>query len=221
MSHGVHRYPPPRAADLRTEEKRERERREHDEQHVQRPLAHRAGRRAPRPDGRATSRSAGALLQLPQENILYFLEKTAPRLQPWQREILRIVRLIAQYFYPQRQTKVMNEGCATYVPLPDHEPAARAAARSSDGALHGVLHSHTNVIFQPDFDDPRYSGINPYALGFAMMQDIERICRDAHRRRTASGSPISPAAATRWRCCATSGPITATRASSCSSSARA
>ena len=33
-----------------------------------------------------------ALLQLPQENILYFLEKTAPRLQPWQREILRIVR---------------------------------------------------------------------------------------------------------------------------------
>ena len=39
---------------------------------------------------------------------------SAPRLQPWQREILRIVRLMAQYFYPQRQTKVMNEGCATY-----------------------------------------------------------------------------------------------------------
>ena len=30
-------------------------------------------------------------------------------------------------------------------------------------------------MFQPDFDDPRYSGFNPYALGFAMMQDIERI----------------------------------------------
>ena len=36
-------------------------------------------------------------------------------LEPWQREILRIVRVIAQYFYPQRQTKVMNEGCATFV----------------------------------------------------------------------------------------------------------
>jgi stage V sporulation protein R len=55
-----------------------------------------------------------ALLELPQENILYFLQKTAPRLQPWQREVLRIVRKIAQYFYPQSQTKVMNEGCATY-----------------------------------------------------------------------------------------------------------
>jgi stage V sporulation protein R len=30
-------------------------------------------------------------------------------------------------------------------------------------------------VFQPDFDDPRFSGLNPYALGFAMMQDIERI----------------------------------------------
>ncbi len=38
-----------------------------------------------------------------------------------------------------------------------------------------LLASHANVVFQPGFDDPRYSGINPYALGFAMMQDIERI----------------------------------------------
>ncbi len=117
--------------DLRSEERRERERR----------AARRAAssttsgapcrpRRAKRPAQR--SRSAGAaLLDLPQENILYFLEKTAPRLQPWQREVLRIVRLIAQYFYPQRQTKVMNEGCATYVPLPHHDPAARAAGRSA------------------------------------------------------------------------------------------
>ena len=29
---------------------------------------------------------------------------------------------------------------------------------------------------QPGFNDPRYGGINPYALGFAMMRDIERIC---------------------------------------------
>src|SRR6476469_4379927 len=37
------------------------------------------------------------------------------------------------------------------------------------------LESHTNVVFQPEFDDRRFSGFNPYALGFAMMQDIERI----------------------------------------------
>ena len=40
------------------------------------------------------------------------------------------------------------------------------------------LQSHTSVVAQPGFDDPRYSGINPYALGFAMMRDIERICRE-------------------------------------------
>jgi spore cortex formation protein SpoVR/YcgB (stage V sporulation) len=41
-----------------------------------------------------------------------------------------------------------------------------------------LLASHANVVFQPGFDDPRYYGINPYALGFAMMQDIERICTE-------------------------------------------
>ena len=84
------------------------------------------------------------------------------------------MRLIAQYFYPQRQTKVMNEGCATYVHHRDHEPAAREGA-DHDGAFLEFLHSHTSVVIQPGFDDRRFSGINPYALGFAMMQDIERI----------------------------------------------
>ncbi|MFT5692274.1 MAG: stage V sporulation protein R, partial [Oceanicoccus sp.] len=41
----------------------------------------------------------------PQENLLYFLEKNAPLLEPWQREVIRIIRKIAQYFYPQRQTQ--------------------------------------------------------------------------------------------------------------------
>jgi hypothetical protein len=50
------------------------------------------------------------------------------------------------------------------------------------------LHSHSSVVFQPGFDDPRYGGLNPYALGFAMMSDIKRICTDPTDRRTASGS---------------------------------
>lgn len=41
-----------------------------------------------------------------------------------------------------------------------------------------VLQSHTNVIYQPPFDSPYYSGINPYALGFNMMRDIRRICEE-------------------------------------------
>ncbi len=129
------------------------------------------------------------------------------------------MRQIAQYFYPQRQTKVMNEGCATFV---HYRIMNRLHEKGllTDGAMVEFLHSHTNVVFQPEFDDPRYSGINPYALGFAMMQDIARICTSP-TAEDRSGSPPSPAAATRWRCCATSGPTTATKASSCSSSARA
>ena len=176
MSHGVHRYPRPRPTDLGAEERRERERRAYDET-----VFNDLWRTVPGGDKAkhdpTTDERRRALLQLPQENILYFLEKTAPRLQPWQREILRIVRQIAQYFYPQSQTKVMNEGCATYV---HYRIMNRLHEKGliTDGAMVEFLRSHTNVVFQPEFDDPRYSGLNPYALGFAMMQDIARICNE-------------------------------------------
>ena len=114
-------------------------------------------------------------LRLPEENLLYFLEKNSPILYDWQRELLRIVRNVAQYFYPQRQTKLMNEGCATFV----HYHIVNQLydrGRISEGVLLEILHSHSSVVFQVDYDDPRFSGINPYALGFAMMQDIQRIC---------------------------------------------
>ena len=113
-------------------------------------------------------------MKLPEENLLYFLEKHSPTLKAWQREILRIVRNLAQYFYPQRQTKVMNEGCATFV----HHAIMHILfdrGMIGEGSLLEFLHSHTSVVFQPEFSDPRYSGINPYALGFAMMSDIRRI----------------------------------------------
>jgi spore cortex formation protein SpoVR/YcgB (stage V sporulation) len=174
MGHAVHRYPRPRPTDLRLEEKRERERREHDERVFNDLWRTVPGNGQHRHDPTAVERRR-ALLQLPQENILYFLEKTAPRLRPWQRELLRIVRIIAQYFYPQSQTKVMNEGCATYV---HYRIMNRLHEKGllTDGAMVEFLKSHTNVVFQPSFNDPRFSGLNPYALGFEMMRDIERIC---------------------------------------------
>jgi stage V sporulation protein R len=111
----------------------------------------------------------------PQENMLYFFEKNAPLLEPWQREIVRIVRKVAQYFYPQRQTQVMNEGWATFW----HHHLLHTLYDEgylSDGVMIEVLKSHTNVIFQPPVGHRAYSGINPYALGFAMYTDIKRIC---------------------------------------------
>src|SRR5918997_1303439 len=173
-SHGVHRYPRKKSPDLASEERRERERLQHQER-----VYNDLWRTVPTKKGKS---KAGldddrrrALLEVPQENILYFLERTAPRLQPWQRELLRIVRLTAQYFYPQAQTKVMNEGCATYC---HYRIMQRLHERGEidDGAFLEFLKSHTNVVYQPNFDDPGFRGWNPYALGFGMMQDIERIC---------------------------------------------
>jgi spore cortex formation protein SpoVR/YcgB (stage V sporulation) len=111
----------------------------------------------------------------PQENILYFVEKNAPLLEPWQREIVRIVRKIAQYFYPQRQTQVMNEGWATFwhYTLLNH---LYDEGLVTEGFILEFLQSHTAVVHQPGFDSPYYRGINPYALGYAMFQDIRRIC---------------------------------------------
>jgi stage V sporulation protein R len=173
MSHGIDRYPGKKNLDLRAEEKRAGERRLYEES-----AFNDLWRTVPTgpiksPELLNTERRR-KLLGLPQENLLYFLEKTAPRLQPWQREVLRIVRHIAQYFYPQSQTKVMNEGTATFV---HYRIMTRLHEKGqiSDGNFLEFLQSHTNVVFQADFDDPRFSGFNPYALGFAMMQDIERI----------------------------------------------
>ena len=111
----------------------------------------------------------------PQENILYFIEKNAPLLHPWQREIVRIVRKIAQYFYPQGQTKVMNEGWACFW----HYTLLHGLYDEglvTDELMLEVLQTHTNVVMQPAYNSPYYNGMNPYALGYNMMQDIKRIC---------------------------------------------
>ncbi len=113
----------------------------------------------------------------PEENLLYFIEKNAPLLETWQRELIRIVRKVAQYFYPQRQTQVMNEGWATfwhYTLMNDMYDRGHI----TEGFIMEFLQSHTNVVLQPDFDNQRYNGINPYALGFAMFQDLRRICEN-------------------------------------------
>lgn len=176
MSHGVHRHPQKKKLDLRQEQQRLAERRLYEEQ-----TFNDLWRTVPEGKSKAladlTLERRQALLGLPQENILYFLEKSAPNLRPWQRELLRIVRLVAQYFYPQGQTKVMNEGVATYIHYRIMS-RLRDTGRISEGNFLEFLQSHTNVVYQPTFDSPHFGGFNPYALGFAMMQDLERLITD-------------------------------------------
>jgi len=166
-SYGVDRYRRPSRLSPRRERERLRERLRFAEQHYRPEFAH-LEKPAPR-----TEENAAAFE--PQENLLYFIEKQAPKLAAWQRELVRIVRKVAQYFYPQRLTKVANEGAATfwhYTLL--HE--LYDAGEVDDGFMMEWLSNHSDVVAQPAFDSRAFHGINPYSLGFAIFRDIRRIC---------------------------------------------
>ena len=109
MNYGVDRYKRPPRLSAREEQARQREREEYLQSQVN-DLWRTIPLKKKSEDEQDTRRFPAE----PQENLLYFIEKNAPLLEPWQREIVRIVRKLAQYFYPQRQTQVMNEGWATF-----------------------------------------------------------------------------------------------------------
>jgi stage V sporulation protein R len=173
-NHGVDRYRRPSRKSL-SQELRERAEREAHAQRQVNDLWRTLPRRADKADEGPAA--AKRFPDEPQENLLYFIEKNAPLLEPWQREIVRIVRKVAQYFYPQRQSQVMNEGWATFW----HHRLLNTMYDEgwlTDGMMIEWLKSHTNVIYQPKVGDRGYSGLNPYALGFAMYTDLKRICEE-------------------------------------------
>ena len=168
MNHGVDRYRRPAKLSLAQERVRQQER----EAHAQRQINDlwRTLPRKAESDDDAAGTALRRFPEEPQENLLYFIEKNAPLLEPWQREIVRIVRKVAQYFYPQRQTQVMNEGWATFW----HHRLLNTMYDDgylADGMMIEWLKSHTNVVAQAPMQN-----LNPYALGFAMYTDIKRIC---------------------------------------------
>jgi stage V sporulation protein R len=111
----------------------------------------------------------------PQENLLYFIEKNAPLLEPWQREVVRIVRKLAQYFYPAAPDPGDERGLGDLLALhPDESPVRRGLVAEG---LHAGVPAVAHQRDLPALHTARwYSGINPYALGFAMFSDIKRIC---------------------------------------------
>lgn len=171
MNHGVDRYKRPQKISLDEELKRQEERAEYLQSQVN------ALWRTVPDSKKENSTNQYRFPSEPQENILYFIEKNAPLLKPWQREVVRIVRKISQYFYPQKQTQVMNEGwaCFWHYTILNH---LYDEGLVTDKFMLEFLHSHTNVVAQPEYNSKYYSGINPYALGFNMFIDIRRICEN-------------------------------------------
>ncbi len=179
MNQGVSKTAGPRRKfDPRKEHEREQRRRDYELEiynEIYRTLPTKDKPAGKDPERSEESKAEQAALRLPEENLLYFLEKNAPKLDGWKRELLRIVRVLSQYFYPQRQTKVMNEGCATFC---HYEIMNRMYELNmvTEGSMLEFAHMHAAVVYQPAFSDRHFSGFNPYALGYAMMRDIKRIC---------------------------------------------
>ena len=99
----------------------------------------------------------------PEQNILEFIANYNPFLADWQRDVLSIVDKESQYFIPQIETKIMNEGWASYW---HHKIVNELNLPQS---LHlEFLVRHNQVL------RPTPGGINPYHLGYVVWHDIER-----------------------------------------------
>ena len=97
----------------------------------------------------------------PQRDVLLFLLENAP-LEAWQQDVLGMVREDAYYFAPQRQTKIMNEGWATYW----HSHIMTRHALKDHELIDYADHHSGTVATSP-------GRLNPYKLGLELLRDIE------------------------------------------------
>ncbi len=99
--------------------------------------------------------------QEPIKDIVEFLIKYAP-LEKWQRDVLAIIREEAYYFAPQGQTKIMNEGWATY-----WHSRMMTEKILTDGEVIDYADHHSGTL------GTRPGVINPYKIGVELFRDIE------------------------------------------------
>jgi stage V sporulation protein R len=98
----------------------------------------------------------------PEDDLLYFLIHHG-RLTEWEKDILEIVREEALYFIPQIETKIMNEGWASYW----HYNILKELQLPDELYLE-FIKRHNDVIA------PLRGRLNPYFLGFKMFEDLEK-----------------------------------------------
>ncbi|MFE5391209.1 stage V sporulation protein SpoVR [Bacillus thuringiensis] len=98
----------------------------------------------------------------PEKDLLLFIEEYSRELEDWQRDILTMMREEMLYFWPQLETKIMNEGWASYW----HQRILREMDLTSDEAIE-FAKLNAGVV------QPSKTSINPYYLGIKMFEDIE------------------------------------------------
>ncbi|OCA87432.1 SpoVR family protein [Pseudobacillus wudalianchiensis] len=98
----------------------------------------------------------------PEKDLILFIEQYSRDLEDWQRDIMTMVREEMLYFWPQLETKIMNEGWASYW----HQRIIRELDLTSGEAIE-FAKLNAGVV------QPSRTSINPYYLGLKMFEDIE------------------------------------------------
>lgn len=99
----------------------------------------------------------------PEEDLLLFIRDHNPLLEEWEKDLLTIVHEEAQYFIPQIETKIMNEGWASYW----HREIMNSLQLPQEMHMEFLV-KHNQVVC------PHPGGINPYHLGIKLWEDIRR-----------------------------------------------
>ncbi|RHW30592.1 SpoVR family protein [Oceanobacillus profundus] len=98
----------------------------------------------------------------PEKDLLLFIEEHSRELEDWQRDILTMMREEMLYFWPQLETKIMNEGWASYW----HQRILREMDLTTDETIE-FSKLNAGVV------QPSRTSINPYYLGIKIFEDIE------------------------------------------------
>lgn len=99
----------------------------------------------------------------PEKDLLLFIEEYAPELEDWQRDILTMLRDEMLYFWPQLETKIMNEGWASYW----HQRILREMDLTEEETIEYAKLNSSVVV-------PSQHSLNPYYLGLKIFEDIEK-----------------------------------------------
>ena len=114
-------------------------------------------------DARQESQARKKIPESPEKDILHFIQEHGRDLEGWQRDILTMMREEMLYFWPQLETKIMNEGWATFW----HQRIMRELDLTPAETIE-FSKLNAGVI------QPSATSINPYTLGLRIFEDIER-----------------------------------------------
>lgn len=98
-----------------------------------------------------------------EKDLLYFILQNSLELEEWQRDVLTMMREEMLYFWPQLETKIMNEGWASFW----HQRILRSMDLTSDESVEFAK-------LNADVIQPSKTSINPYYLGLKIFEDIEQ-----------------------------------------------